>query len=463
LRRLLYLVHGMPPEEYSGTPLVTQGYARHVSGLGWEPNVIYGSTSVSSWDEVRPVRLDDENFVRVPVPRTAFPSWAIQAPSSHPSPDDDSLTGFKRLLEDLQPDLLHVVDNVNLPLEWPELASASGVPVVRTVSCLEDLCALTAPVCPTSAPRGYCQAPLTLEHCARCVTERLPVTWGDLARGSDQLSDALLDDRKGRLLHLLQRKRIRANHQFSDVFDRIVFSNHFLREYFEETLPLLAEKVRVVPMGMELEAWKREERFDSPEGSEPLVLCLAGLFDPAKGHSMVSHAFTQPALLDRSDYRLLLLGLGDSAHAADLVSANPNVSIVPSYSQAELPDLLRDVDVGLSTSWFETFHRVTREYLLAGLPVIANPTFGVRDVVVNGENGLLYDPGDSQGLCRAVIRLIEDRDLLERLTAGARATPIRSVQEELADLVAIYDELTLVDVEESSAVSSIAGSRRAHA
>jgi glycosyltransferase involved in cell wall biosynthesis len=457
LRRIVYLVHAMPPEEHSGTPLVTRGYARHVPDLGWEPWVVYASPSIESWDMVRPVRHHTEPFGRVAVPPTAFPSWAIQGASSNLSPDDPSVAGFKGVLDDLQPELIHVVDNVNLPLEWPELASASGVPVVRTVSCLEDLCALTAPVCPSSNPRGFCQAPLTPEHCAGCVIERYPVTWGDLIGDSDPLSVSLLKAREDRLGHLLRRKRDRARYQFTQVFDRIVFSNGPLRDYFEATLPLDAEKVRIVPMGMELEGWAREDEFGAAERSKEVVFCLAGLFDVTKGHSTVAEAFMRPDLLERSDYRLLLLGLGDPAGVSDLLAANTNVCFVASYDQHELQELLRGVDVGLSTSWFETFHRVTREYLLAGLPVIANPTFGIRDIVVDGENGLFYDLADPEDLCRAVISLIEDRDLLEKLAAGARATPIRSVQEELSELGAIYDELTLSEPVTPSGVSSISG------
>jgi glycogen(starch) synthase len=104
---------------------------------------------------------------------------------------------------------------------------------------------------------------------------------------------------------------------------------------------------------------------------------------------------------------------------------------------------LATADVGLSTSLFATSDRVTREYLLAGLPVVANPTFGNRDLVVDGRNGIMYDRGQADGLARAVCGVLNDRALLERLTAAAAAARpmIRSVDDEMAEIVSLYGEV----------------------
>jgi glycosyltransferase involved in cell wall biosynthesis len=146
-------------------------------------------------------------------------------------------------------------------------------------------------------------------------------------------------------------------------------------------------------------------------------------------------------LCERDDYRLCLLGGGKESLVAALVGANPNVIVGGAYRPEDLPELLTHVQVGLSTSYFETFHRVTREYLLAGLPVVGSRAFGIPDIVQHGHNGLLFDSTDPTTLVRAVTSLLDDRKLLARLTEGAQSTSVRSSDEEADDLFALYEEV----------------------
>jgi glycosyltransferase involved in cell wall biosynthesis len=170
------------------------------------------------------------------------------------------------------------------------------------------------------------------------------------------------------------------------------------------------------------------------------VLCLTGTWDPVKVGAGLVEAFTTAPLRDRSDYRLLCLGGGQEHLVAPLL-ANPNVELRGAYRPEDLPGLLGDVDVGLAPSNFETFHRVTREYLLAGLPVIGARAFGILDVIRDGINGLLVDQVDPGALARAITRVLDDRALLDRLTQGAVTTRVRSLEDEADELAAIYDDL----------------------
>ena len=75
--------------------------------------------------------------------------------------------------------------------------------------------------------------------------------------------------------------------------------------------------------------------------------------------------------------------------------------------------------------------------------MVANPTFGNWDLVAGGRNGLVYDRGQPDGLARAICRVLDDRALLERLTAGAAASRpmIRSVDDEMAEIASLYGEV----------------------
>jgi len=76
----------------------------------------------------------------------------------------------------------------------------------------------------------------------------------------------------------------------------------------------------------------------------------------------------------------------------------------------------------LASSRGEGLPNVLLEAMAYARPVIATPIAGVRDLVRDGENGLLIPPGDPTALASALRRLQGDRQLAGRLGAAGRAT-----------------------------------------
>lgn len=68
----------------------------------------------------------------------------------------------------------------------------------------------------------------------------------------------------------------------------------------------------------------------------------------------------------------------------------------------------------------ESFGIVALEAAAAGKPAIASDTGGLRDVVVDGETGFLFDVGDIDGLADAMRRLIGDEDMRARMGEAAK-------------------------------------------
>jgi glycosyltransferase involved in cell wall biosynthesis len=69
--------------------------------------------------------------------------------------------------------------------------------------------------------------------------------------------------------------------------------------------------------------------------------------------------------------------------------------------------------------WPEPFGLVALEAAAAGKPVVASGIGGLREVVADGETGLLVAPGDAGALRAAMARLLADSALRERLGAAA--------------------------------------------
>lgn len=84
-----------------------------------------------------------------------------------------------------------------------------------------------------------------------------------------------------------------------------------------------------------------------------------------------------------------------------------------------------EADIFLNLSDVEGFCIVVAEAMLAGLPVIAVNVGGIRDYGRDGENMLKLPAPDAQGARAAILRLMGDPSLRERLGRRARADMLR--------------------------------------
>ena len=117
--------------------------------------------------------------------------------------------------------------------------------------------------------------------------------------------------------------------------------------------------------------------------------------------------------------RLLIAGEGPERARLE-AAAGPGVVFLGPLPRAEVLGLLRAADAAILTSAWENFPHGVVEALAVGTPVIATRTGGVAEVVVDGENGLLVEPGDAAAFAAAVRRYLGDPELQARLRSAAK-------------------------------------------
>ena len=88
----------------------------------------------------------------------------------------------------------------------------------------------------------------------------------------------------------------------------------------------------------------------------------------------------------------------------------------------EVAQALDDATVLLLPSFSEGLPRVVMEAFARGRPVIGARAGGIPDIVEDDVNGLLVDPHDAGSIASALVRVLSDRELAERLAAGATAS-----------------------------------------
>ena len=127
------------------------------------------------------------------------------------------------------------------------------------------------------------------------------------------------------------------------------------------------------------------------------------------------------------------------------IAPSDNVWVAGSYVPRELPRLLQDVDVAyIGSSAHEAYCYTLDEAYRAGVPVIASDVGAIPERVRPGETGLLVPPGDAEALVKAIRRLHDDRGELAAMRQHVACMPLRSVDAEVTDYVALYRELLQV-------------------
>jgi glycosyltransferase involved in cell wall biosynthesis len=107
--------------------------------------------------------------------------------------------------------------------------------------------------------------------------------------------------------------------------------------------------------------------------------------------------------------------------------------------RSDVPQLLQATDIFVLPSRREGLPRSIMEAMAAGKPVVATNVRGSRDLVEHEGTGLLVELGDVDGLAQALLQLIRDPKLRQKMGEAGRAK-IRdySLDRVLDEMSAIY-------------------------
>lgn len=194
-----------------------------------------------------------------------------------------------------------------------------------------------------------------------------------------------------------------------------------VRRTILEFYGLPENKVPVVYNGVDLSRCIPKENY----AAENMALLHIGRFNHQKNHKGLLEAF-QKILAKFPNARLNLLGDGElmeetKAYAEALGIAG-NVHFLG--SQSNVYPYLNQADLFLLPSTFEGMPMTIIEAMGTGLPIVASKVGGVPDMLQNGESGLLVSC-DPEETAQAVLTLMENPDLREKLGRNARKDSVR--------------------------------------
>lgn len=175
------------------------------------------------------------------------------------------------------------------------------------------------------------------------------------------------------------------------------------------------------------------------------MILVAGILDANKAYDTIIRAFSQVARR-HTDWKLVFAGNGEVEKARALASdsgAGSQVEFRGWVSGDEKAALFRQSSVFCLASYKEGFPMAVLEAWAYGIPVVCTAAGGLADVVADGVNALVVEPGNSDDLARQLERMMTDEGLRSRIVEKASQLIREQFSPEAinAQLERIYKEL----------------------
>jgi len=213
-------------------------------------------------------------------------------------------------------------------------------------------------------------------------------------------------------------------------------------------------KVHVIPNGVDLELFNPEarsfgvrERFNAHDDR---IICFVGALGPWHGIDQLVSAFSQ-ALKERDSLRLIVVGsakeysISHLRNQTRLLAINDRVHFLGRLEHDQIPGVLVDSDVAVAPypeADFGFSPLKVFEYMACGVPTVVSDTPSTREIIIDGENGLLVKAGDTHELAETLVSLVDEPDLAMRLRKGAlEAVKSFSWENSTKKLIGLYKQV----------------------
>jgi glycosyltransferase involved in cell wall biosynthesis len=190
-----------------------------------------------------------------------------------------------------------------------------------------------------------------------------------------------------------------------------------------------AERVALIHNGVELAPFDRPfdragARLELEIPNAAFVMIVVANLHAYKGHGDLLQALSGIAhRLLGPDWVLLLAGRDDGV-AASLEAKSHQLGIARHVrflgQRSDIPSLLRLSDMAIHCSYEEGSSNAVLEAMAAGLPLVVTDAGGNAEAVLAGINGLVVPPREPEALARAILRIVEDRDLASQFGKASR-------------------------------------------
>ncbi len=429
--RIVKVIHGYPMRYNAGSEVYSQTLCHGLAARGHEVHVF--TREEDSFAEDFALRCEhDRDDPRVQL-------HLINVARSRDRYRHDGVDRrFATLLDQVQPHVVHIGHLNHLSTSLVGEASRRGIPIVYTlhdfwVMCPRGQLMQMSPADPRDL-WAVCDGQDDRKCAERCYSRYFS--------GADSEREEDLTYWTGWV-----RRRMQHIREVVDQVDLFVAPARSLLARYRDDFGLAEAKLRYLDYGFDRAHLTGRARVPG----EPFTFGYIGTHIPAKGIHHLIDAFGRL----RGDTRLRIWG---RPHGQDTDALRALGAALPGDAGARIEwtreyrnqEIVRDVfnhvdAIVVPSIWYENSPLVIHEAQQARVPVITADVGGMAEYVHHEVNGLLYRHRDPTALAAAMQRLVDDPGLARRL--GERGYPfsesgdIPSIDEHVADIEAIYDDL----------------------
>ncbi|MFQ5886071.1 MAG: glycosyltransferase family 4 protein [Anaerolineae bacterium] len=215
---------------------------------------------------------------------------------------------------------------------------------------------------------------------------------------------------------------------------RVICASEFMAQEVKGFFNVPADKVDVVPNGVDGERFRRLEgedltafraQFASPQ--EKIILHVGRIVHEKGLHLLVQAA---PQVLAQHKARFVVVGMGDLLNSLRQQAQELGVGHAFHFT-GFIPDEDRDrlykvADCAVFPSLYEPFGIVALEAMAARVPVVVSEVGGLKEVVKHGETGITIYPNNPDSLAWGILHTLEHPEWAEMRVENA----YRMVKEE---------------------------------
>jgi glycosyltransferase involved in cell wall biosynthesis len=187
-------------------------------------------------------------------------------------------------------------------------------------------------------------------------------------------------------------------------------------------------KIIVIYNGIEL------NRYSVCQFDPSAIVCIARLCHKVKGQDILIRALS--VLQTRGiPFRCKFVGDGESRNYLLGLSSELGLEGQIEFSgyRNDIPEVLNNSGIIVLPSRSEGFGLAIIEGMASGKPVVAANIDGIREIIQDGENGLLFDSGDSYDLANKIEKVIKDTILRNKLINNALKSVLKYERQKMYD------------------------------
>ncbi len=243
--------------------------------------------------------------------------------------------------------------------------------------------------------------------------------------------------------------RIQIERFLNKFVARVVCVSEEDKQYLIKNRVIPKEKVMVIPNGIDFSQFQFVNSLDNTK--QPLIILSIARFNFEKGHIYLVQAI--PEILKKyPQVEFVFIGEGQLLNKVQFLAYKklslPKKKVVFLGNKRDVFPYLRRCSILVLPSLWEGLPFVLIEAAAAGVATVATDVPGNREVVVDGETGLLVKPLSAKTLAEGIETLILKPELRKYLGENARQRAIKffDIKRTTNGIETLYRELINNDI-----------------